>query len=54
MRKESMSEFLRPTGRIIEFTPEELEEIEQYTAYAEKMLNEEIKRLDEKYKAKDF
>jgi hypothetical protein len=54
MRKESMSEFLRPTGRIMEFTPEELEEIEQYNAYAEKMLNKEIKRLNEKYKAEHF
>ncbi|WNY29355.1 hypothetical protein MmiEs2_15820 [Methanimicrococcus stummii] len=48
-----MSEFLRPTGRIIEFTPQEMEEIEKEIVYAEEMLDKEIERLNEKYKNED-
>jgi hypothetical protein len=38
MRYESFDEIVRPTGRIIKFTPEELEEIEQSNIRARKDL----------------
>ncbi|WNY24018.1 hypothetical protein MmiHf6_13430 [Methanimicrococcus hongohii] len=54
MRRESMSEILRPTGRVIKFTQEELEEIERYNVYAEKLLKRDIKKMEEKYKDREI
>ncbi|MDV0445948.1 hypothetical protein MmiAt1_15520 [Methanimicrococcus sp. At1] len=47
MRHEKFSEIFRPTGRIIEFTPEELEEIEQLKIEAQKDREERFKRAEQ-------
>ncbi|WP_316559336.1 hypothetical protein [Methanimicrococcus stummii] len=46
MRHESFSEILRPTGRTIKFTQEELEEIERDNIRAQKDIEERIKRAE--------
>lgn len=44
MMMEAFEDIYRPTGRIIKFTPEELEEIERIKIAAEKDFEERMER----------